>query len=302
MIDRFRGEGVAQLREALLRQRAVEHSPDVVEKIIKAATLNEYKKGEDVIVQAASDSDVHFIIAGSVDILVHGTWVGSRGANAHVGEMAFIDPSQPRSATVRASETVVTASVSASTLLQIADEHPRVWRALASELAHRLRARSSLVREKNAKPIVFVGCSAERLKIARALQDLAVHENFIVQIWTDDVFQPSHQTLEDLIPMVQKSDFGVLLMFPDDITHVRKEDHPTPRDNVVLELGMLLAVLDRERTLFVQPLKRTVKMPSDMLGLKPVDFQDDPDDSTLAARLGPVANALRKKVASLGAR
>lgn len=303
MIERFQGdEGAARLREALLQQQAVEHTEAVADALVAVTTLAEYKPGEDVIVEGASDTGVHFIVAGEVEVLVKGQHVAARAAGTHVGEMAFIDPQAPRSATIRAKQTTVTAVVTEAALLKIANEHPRVWRALARELGARLRQRASLLRPANETPILFLACTVERLGIAQKLQQMLSHANLIVQVWTDDVFEPTHSTLQDLIPMVQKADFGVALMFPDDVTRSRGKQEESPRDNVVLELGMILAVLGTDRCIFVRPMNAKMKAPSDLLGLKPVEFKDGEDESTLAARLGPVATAIREMVKKQGAR
>lgn len=303
MIDRFKPpDGVERLREALLRQDVVEHSAVVADALLSIASLAEFQPGKDVIVEGGADSSVHFIVAGEVEVLVKGHRVATRGAGTHVGEMAFIDPSAPRSATVRTTQTTVIATVDERALLEVVNANPHVWRALARELGIRLRQRGSLIRPPNPIPILLLACSAEQLGVAQKLQEVLLHEKVIVQVWTDDVFAPTHSSLEDLIAMVGRADFGVVLMFPDDMTTSREKEAATPRDNVVFELGMLLGALDRERSLIVRPLGATVKYPSDLLGIKPVEFRGDGEASTLGARLGPVVNVIREKVKALGPR
>jgi predicted nucleotide-binding protein len=73
-----------------------------------------------------------------------------------------------------------------------------------------------------------------------------------------------------------------------------------PRDNVVLELGMALGALGRDRALIVRPIG-DVKLPTDLLGITPILYQDGPPD-TLAGRVGPVVTAVKNAVARLGCR
>jgi predicted nucleotide-binding protein len=302
MIERFRGpDGDRLLREALLDQTVVQHDTAIANALASETSLHECKPGEDLMKQGGSDTHIDLILAGQVAILVGGQQVAIRGAGTHVGEMALIDPSAPRSATVRAVEPCVVARIQQAKFVDVADRFPKVWRAIARELARRLRQRAIFLRVSNETPIVFVGSSAERLAVARALQD-HLHRDCTVQLWTDDVFQPSHQTVEDLIVMVRKADFAVMIMHPDDVVISRHKKAHGPRDNVVLELGMGLAVLDRDRTFFVKPVGVATKMPSDLLGLAPLEYRDDGDDSTLSARLGNVANAIRTRVKEKGPR
>jgi predicted nucleotide-binding protein len=302
VIERFQGaDGGRLIREVLLEQTVVGHEAVIADALAEVASLHEYAAGGDLMKQGGSDSHVDLILAGQVAIIVAGQQVATRGAGTHVGEMALIDPSAPRSATVRAIEVTVVARIEPAKFVEVADRFPNVWRAAARELARRLRQRAVFLRASNETPIVFIGCASERLAVAQALQN-HLHRDCIVQIWTNDVFEPSHQTVEDLIVMVRKADFAVMIMHPDDVIISRDKKEYAPRDNVVLELGMALAALDRDRTFFVKPLEVPTKMPSDLLGLMPVEYRAEGDAGTLSARTGNVANAIRERLKKMGPR
>lgn len=78
--------------------------------------------------------------------------------------------------------------------------------------------------------------------------------------------------------------FGVVLATPDDVGfRVDHEDEATPRarQNVVLELGMLLAKLGRERVAILIKDPSSMERPSDIQGLIYIPFQDKVSDSAM---------------------
>lgn len=70
--------------------------------------------------------------------------------------------------------------------------------------------------------------------------------------------------------------FGVVLMTPDDFGYVKTETdadrRPRARQNVVLELGMVMASLGRERMAILQ--KGALERPSDTDGILRIEFND----------------------------
>ena len=290
-----------RVREELARQSIVEHDAEVVDALSGSARILAFGDGDVIIEQDGSDTHINFILAGAVAIDVSGREVARRTAGTHVGELALIDPSARRSATVRAIAPTVVARVDEGDFVAIADRRPHVWRALAREVGARLRERGQLVRARNPEPHLFLGCSVEGLPIAREIQSALGHEKIVTQVWTDGVFHASRHATEDLLAVAEAQDFAALVATADDVTTSRHAEHPAPRDNVVFELGMFMGALGRERTVLVLPRDADLKIPSDFLGLKPLDYaQGDP--STLASRLGPVAHSIRRLVMDLGPR
>ncbi len=131
------------------------------------------------------------------------------------------------------------------------------------------------------------------------------HHNSSVSVWTDQVFGPMKQTMEDLEREVNSADFGVAVVMDEDVTRSRKEQKSSPRDNVIFELGLFMGQLGRERTVIVSPRGIGLKMPSDLLGLNPLAFSvptDPADPKQLATALGPVCTQLKTLFNQLGPR
>lgn len=91
------------------------------------------------------------------------------------------------------------------------------------------------------------------------------------------------------------------MLTPDDRVVSRDAELHAPRDNVILELGMLMGSVGRGRTYFVVPRGIDVKIPSDMFGMSPLTYVPA-TGRDLAARIAPVCTALRAKLGELGPR
>jgi predicted nucleotide-binding protein len=201
---------------------------------------------------------------------------------------------------VVADECTVTLSVSLTDFSDLADKHPNVWRLVAKELSRRLIQRNELVTATHEKIRVFIMSSAESLAIARALQNGLEHDPFLVTIWTDGVFRASSYPIESLEAQVEASDFAIAIAHGDDKTEVRDVTWPSPRDNVVFELGFFMGRLGRERALLVEPRGDKVKLPSDLAGLTTISYKWSGESKELPAAIGPVCNRLREIITDLG--
>lgn len=77
------------------------------------------------------------------------------------------------------------------------------------------------------------------------------------------------EALEGKIGRDYSSDFGIVLMTPDDLGYAKKDGaekaEPRARQNVILETGMLLSSLTRGRMAIV--VKGHIEIPSDLLGI-----------------------------------
>jgi len=76
---------------------------------------------------------------------------------------------------------------------------------------------------------------------------------------------------------------------------------PAPRDNVVFELGLFMGGLGRHRTFLVKPKGLTLKVPTDLLGVTPIEYADGPK-KTLANRIAPACKELRRLITRTGTR
>lgn len=302
MISRFEGtDGAQRLREELARQTVVEYNQDVAAALAVAGELVAASRGDVLITQGGTDRHIDLILVGEVSVEIGGQEVARRKAGTHVGELTMVDPSVRRSATVRALTDTVVFRVPEGPFVRIADDHPRAWRALARDIGTRLRERERFVRPKNEKPHLFIGCSSEGLAIAREIQSALGHDPFVVRVWTDDVFQATHQPTEDLVLLAESQDFALLIATADDVTSSRGETSASPRDNVVFELGLFIGALGRARTLLLRPRGVDLKLPSDFFGLTALELADG-DAASLPARVGPVATSVRKRVNDRGPR
>ena len=210
---------------------------------------------------------------------------------------------QSAAATVIALEETVAAKIVEPAFSAVANKHPNVWRCLALELGNRLRERSKHVQAPNPRPVIFIGCAVEGLKIAEQIQVGLSHADVIPQIWTNNVFTAGTGTMEALEERIRTADFGVLVCTADDqvINVTRGVDMVALRDNVILELGMCIGAMGRKRAFLVRPRGTELKIPTDLLGITPIDYKAD-DPANLAVHLGPVCTQIKQAVEKEGAR
>jgi predicted nucleotide-binding protein len=302
LLPRFQGEvGDSILSEIVCNQILIRGEKDVAEEFKKLLELKEFKDGDTLIRQGAADNNIYFILSGAFSVLVNGRPVASRIAGQHVGEMALIDPTARRSASVIATESSVVASISENGFSNVANKYPQIWRRISVELSNRLKQRNRFVIPPRNQPVVFLGSSSENLDIAREIQNSFSHDSFVVKIWSSGVFQVSSTPIESLVKTVSESDFGVIILNPDDKIISRDKEMLGPRDNVVFELGLFIGHLGRERTILVIPRAKDIKIPTDLLGVTPLEYSEGPPD-TLVSRMGPVSNELRKIINDMGPR
>jgi CRP/FNR family cyclic AMP-dependent transcriptional regulator len=300
MITRFEGkDGRPRLIAALRAQQSVQNDEQLAEELADLIELIQVEPRKSFITQGAADDDIYLILSGKVSIIVNGREKAQRKAGQHVGEMAAIDPSARRSADVVAIEQTVLAKISEPAFSRLAFTYPDLWRRLAVELAERLRQRGLDVPTPNNKPHVFIGSSVEALPIARELQTGLSHDPFIVQPWNDGVFRASRDSVDSLIAAVKKADFAVLVLTSDDTLISREVEHRAPRDNCIFELGLFMGALGRDRTYIVKPRGVDIKLPTDLLGITPIEYAEGTFD-TIAARIGPICSVVRNSVLTLG--
>jgi predicted nucleotide-binding protein len=300
--ERFSGEeGRRLLVDALLRSSLANGDVSVAQGLAAAGTLVEYPVGSRLIEQGADENDLVLILLGEVSVLVNGREVARRTAGQHVGEMALVDATARRSATVEARDATVALRVLERDFDGLAKTRPYLWRHVAIELAQRLRQRSVLVRARNDMPKLFIGSSKESLPVAQAIQTGLSHDQIIVRLWTDGVFGASRHAIDDLLSQVDAADFAILVVAPDDKVVSREVESTVPRDNVTFELGLFMGGLGRMRCLVVEPRGIAIKLPTDLLGLTPLDY-DPAKMVDLAACMAPVCTLIRQRVLEMGPR
>ena len=84
------------------------------------------------------------------------------------------------------------------------------------------------------------------------------------------------EKLEHMIGKNAASSFGIVLLSPDDVGYAKADGDsqakPRARQNVILEMGMLLASLTRERVAILQ--KGFIEHPSDVAGIIYITYKD----------------------------
>jgi CRP/FNR family cyclic AMP-dependent transcriptional regulator len=301
MLERFQREAGRRLTiDALCSQKLVAGNRQLAERLVDKVELIEVKVGQDLIEQGAFDNDVFMIFIGAFDVIVNQRKVARRFANDHVGEMAAIEPSQSRAATVRATEVSIVARITESELSAAAQEFPEIFRCIARELSKRLLQRNAHVGAARDKIKLFIISSVESLAIARAIQNAFEHDKIVTTVWTDGVFRVASYALQSLLDAVDDSDFAVAIAHSDDTTAFRGTDWPVPRDNVVFELGLFMGRLGKERAILMEPRDKAVKLPSDLSGISTIMYRFDENGDT-EALMGPACNQLRAHIKRLGA-
>lgn len=298
LIDRFQSNR-AVLMEALAEQKLVRGNEQLAGRLADVCELIQAEPGSVIIEQGGADNDVYLIMAGTMDVIINGRVIAKRTAGDHVGEMAAIQPSQTRSATVVASSTCVVAKIPHQQFVTIADEYSSVWRTIARELARRLEQRNALVASTHDKIRLFVISSTEALPVARAIENAFEHDPFNVTVWTDGVFTASWYPVESLEQQLDSSDFAIAIASPDDVIESRGKSVATARDNVIFELGLFIGRLGRKRSFLLEPRGEEVNLPSDLAGIITIPYRPG-EGQKVAPVLGPACNRMRAIINDLG--
>jgi CRP/FNR family cyclic AMP-dependent transcriptional regulator len=300
MTSKFEGpKGRGRLIDAITEQKFVGGSVELAKELAAIAVVRSIPKGTAIITQGAQDDTMYMILSGSFDVHANERFINKRWPCNTVGEMTAILPTQRRSATVTAAEDSDVAVIEESQLTAVAERYPFVWRHLAKELARRLLQRNALLTTPREKVRVFIISSAEGLEISRAVQNAFAHDTFLVQPWHEGVFRAAKYPIENLERELDQSDFAIAICQPDDLTTSRGKDSPTPRDNVIFELGFFMGRLGRHRAILLEPAGEEMKLPSDLSGIQTVSYRyaSKPD---LAAAIAPACNQLRDIFLELG--
>lgn len=300
-IEYFRRKNHENAREVLQRCPMLIGASAAIDDILSVANYEIREPKIPFIQQNDRDKTVYFILDGEVDILVNGRGIARRSAPLHVGEMAVVDPTARRSATVIPIEESVLLAVTESDFLTLGDRYPRLWRNIASEISGRLRQRGNLVDVKSNVSKLFIGSSVEYLKIAYAIQEGLLHTNISVNVWSQDCFRPSDFTLSALEREAENSDFALFLFGCEDMVVSRDIESLAPRDNIIFELGLFAGKLSSERVYFAKELDVEIKIPSDLAGITPINYKIK-DREALFTSVQPICNQLINRINKLGTR
>jgi CRP/FNR family cyclic AMP-dependent transcriptional regulator len=296
------GDGRRRLVAALCDQRLVENNETIAKAVAAAGTVMDFQPGALLVEQGGGDTDVYLILDGTVDVLVNDRLVARRGPRESIGEMIVTDTTTRRSATVKATTSLLALKLTEPKFSALAAKFPTFWKSIAKIVAERLRERNKFHRPPNPLPVLFVGSSIEGLALANELVVGLKFDQINVRVWnTPGVFSPSGVSIDVLMKEIDCADFAGFVFGPDDKIVSRKQKYYAPRDNVVFELGMFMGTLERARTFIISEYGANIKIPSDLLGVTPVTYVRKTGQD-LAAMLVPVCIELRKTITNLGVR
>lgn len=300
MLGRFQGErGKSLLIDALMGFRLIGGDSSLACAFAEAGELISFSKDQVLIQQADDTNDVFLLVSGTCSVIINGRHMGNRGPGDHVGEMAAIQPTQPRSASIVTNDEVVALKLSEAAFSKLADQTPRIYKSVAQELARRLLQRNASIGAYHDKIKVFVICSVEALPVARIIENAFEHDTFSIEVWNEGCFKVANYTIKDLEAVVDSSDFAIAIAHADDVTESRDEKWPAPRDNVIFELGLFMGRLGVQRAILMEPRGTDVKLPSDMAGITTVPYRFEKGGNN-AALMGPACNKLRVHFETLG--
>ncbi|MBW8875270.1 MAG: nucleotide-binding protein, partial [Acidobacteria bacterium] len=119
------------------------------------------------------------------------------------------------------------------------------------------------------QPRVFVGSSSEAEAIDQQVR-LALERLGVTPVPWSSVVPPGEYLLDALLDMSMEVDGALLLATSDDQQEYRGVSRMTPRDNILLEAGIFLAVFGRQRAGIVRVAPEgqiDPALPSDLAGL-----------------------------------
>ena len=294
LLQRFTLEpgGRRRLVAALQEQAVAGHDPIIATRLAEAAQLQHFPMGASLVEQDGADTDILLLLVGNAAVVVNGREVAVRRAGQHVGEMAMIDPSQRRSATIAAHAETIVARISEDDFVRVAEEHPILWRRLAVELGVRLRERGRLVRPRNPRPVVFIGSTIAGLPVARELEMALTGDAWDIRVWSDGPHGIGKSSPESLMAQLSHLDFGVLLLTQADLPALAGDDHRA-REALVFQAGILLGTLGRDGALVarVRGLGEEWPRSADLGGVRCLDI--DSDSADRVPRLLPLASEIR---------
>ncbi len=149
------------------------------------------------------------------------------------------------------------------------------------------------------RPSLFIGSSTEGRYIADAIEfNLAADAE--VTTWPQGVFVPNHGYLESLVNALDRFDFAILVLTPDDVVSERDAVVQVPRANVMFELGLFMGRLGRNRTFAVCSDDPAMRLPSDLAGASFLSFQANRFDRNWNAATSPACSTIRKHIREMG--
>ncbi len=128
---------------------------------------------------------------------------------------------------------------------------------------------------------------------------MALDHSCEVTLWSQGVFGLGEGSLEALVRRMGDFDFAVLVLTADDLVESRGQRRQSPRDNVLLELGMFIGRLGPTRTFAVYDRTAGIKLPSDLAGVTMADYRLY-SSGNLDASLGSACTRIKRAIEAQG--
>ena len=151
------------------------------------------------------------------------------------------------------------------------------------------------------KPRLFIASSKEAVDIASAVH-ANLQRTLEVTVWTHGLVKPSTTPLQSIWDESDTFDFALFLMSPDDVVLMRDLEQPAARDNVIFELGLFVGRLGVERCFLLVPQDGALHLPTDLVGLTPLEYETGRADDNWRASTGPASMGIQAAVGRLGPR
>lgn len=152
------------------------------------------------------------------------------------------------------------------------------------------------------KPSIFIGSSQESLEVAYAFQKELEFKSEVT-VWSQGIFKLSVSFLDNLLETLDKSDFGIFILSPEDILTIRNKQYLSARDNVIFELGLFIGRLGKERTFMVIPSNcESLHLPTDLNGIVTATYDSERHDKNIIAAIGPACFQIRNMIGQIGIR
>lgn len=296
--DRFDQEGVV---EALLRQRLVRGDRQFAVRLAEAGKTSEFAPGAILIEQGTWENDLHFILAGEFEVLINGQYKQTRVAGEAVGELAGLNRSRPRTATLRATKESLVLSIGLTELNQIVGTDVDFWKATADVVADQLDHRNREVGAANEHPRIFVISSKEGLPVARQVRQNLDADEMPVYLWDHGTFAVSEYPISSLEDAIERADFTIAVAKADDMLVLRGETNKVARDNVHFEYGISVGRLGRERSFLLVEADAKIRLPSDLAGLTTLRYQGG-DQDKMERSVAKACDQARQRIEFIGVR
>lgn len=167
----------------------------------------------------------------------------------------------------------------------------------ASEIEKLLSAPTTGIPQNNKVFVVYGHDKNARTQLEAMLRRWDLEPLILDQLPSD-----GSTIIEKLEKYTNQADFGIVLATPDDIGYAKNNETNKKyrvRQNVVLELGMLLATKGRSKVAILLSQVEDMEAPSDINGLIYIPFKDNVEDAAVSLAKEMNRNGYTIEVAKL---